>query len=391
MKNLNYCFMGLSSDNKTSLIGAGVSAGAGLIGSALGFASGKLNYNYNKKLMSLQNQYNIDAFNRENERQDWLLQNQALLNKIGLKKAGYSTADPNGTGFSAGSMNTQEGPSIPGGANFDFGSPFAQVASTYASIRNASAQADLAEANAKIANIEADKRAEVLQTNIDKVRADIKAIQEKLPEEVNLLREQVNVAVSQKNLNEKTGQKIDQEITNLQELVKGIKIDNRYKPLVNDAEIGKMWAEAYHAHQTGHYQYLVNQLANHGILINADGMTNLLNILLNHPELPEEVVTGVTNFVGTIPGIGPIIQWGVDKLKERGIISDAKPEDLPDYEPPQNDDPYENYESYLRARDEYVKKKGHVSSIGDLDDDRREELMDKWYKDHPFDSRTGRW
>ena len=51
-----------------------------------------------KKLMALQNQYDIEAFNRENARQDWLMRNEDSLKRQSLENAGYSTADPNGTG-----------------------------------------------------------------------------------------------------------------------------------------------------------------------------------------------------------------------------------------------------------------------------------------------------
>lgn len=69
-------------------------AASGITGSLLGlgntaFAMRK-GFNYAKKM-----------FNLENQRQDYLLNNADLIRKHSLEKAGYSTADPAGTGTTA--------------------------------------------------------------------------------------------------------------------------------------------------------------------------------------------------------------------------------------------------------------------------------------------------
>lgn len=65
------------------------SAGAGVLGS---FVGGAIDYNYQKKLMARQNQYNKDnattAYNRQRE----LTQDQAYLSQLGKMKAGINTA-----------------------------------------------------------------------------------------------------------------------------------------------------------------------------------------------------------------------------------------------------------------------------------------------------------
>ena len=65
------------------------SAGAGVLGSFLG---GAIDYNYQKKLMARQNQYNKEnattAYNRQRE----LTQDQAYLSQLGKMKAGINTA-----------------------------------------------------------------------------------------------------------------------------------------------------------------------------------------------------------------------------------------------------------------------------------------------------------
>lgn len=65
------------------------SAGAGVLGSLVG---GAIDYNYQKKLMARQNQYNKEnattAYNRQRE----LTQDQAYLSQLGKLKAGVNTA-----------------------------------------------------------------------------------------------------------------------------------------------------------------------------------------------------------------------------------------------------------------------------------------------------------
>lgn len=65
------------------------SAGAGVLGSLVG---GSMDYNYQKKLMARQNQYNKEnattAYNRQRE----LTQDQAYLSQLGKMKAGINTA-----------------------------------------------------------------------------------------------------------------------------------------------------------------------------------------------------------------------------------------------------------------------------------------------------------
>lgn len=96
----------------------GSSAITGGINSAVnglfGGIQARLNWKYTKKALALQQQYAKQAFDWQADRDNWLLQNQALLTKEGLKKAGYSAADPSGsgaqlTGMSSPSANSASG------------------------------------------------------------------------------------------------------------------------------------------------------------------------------------------------------------------------------------------------------------------------------------------
>lgn len=108
-----------------SNIGEGIITGgaSGAVNGLLGLAGARVQYKNQKRLMKLQNQYAIDAFNRENERQDYLLANQASIYKNSLQRAGLSTALAGIDGGAGGmpAATNMEAPSTPTAPLPDFG------------------------------------------------------------------------------------------------------------------------------------------------------------------------------------------------------------------------------------------------------------------------------
>ena len=229
---------------QSAATGAVNSAVSGLFGALNSAVGARMNYKYQKKLMKLQNQYDIEAFNRENQRQDWLLQNTAALTKQGLRNAGYSTADPNGVGVTTPQTNTQD---VPSGTFVPYSTPnLPDAASSYASLKQGQltdANARLMISQAKLNEIEADKRAEKIQADIDLARQTVTNMQEKLPEELHVLQATKEKLVSEKQLNDKQQQVYDQQVLQLEQVVKGLTIENEYKANLNKAQIAKMQAD----------------------------------------------------------------------------------------------------------------------------------------------------
>ena len=85
----------------------------------LGGLQARQNWKYTQKSLALQQRYAKEAFDWQVDRDNWLLKNQALLTKEGLKKAGYSVADPSGIGAQLTGMSSPSADP----ANGDF-SPF---------------------------------------------------------------------------------------------------------------------------------------------------------------------------------------------------------------------------------------------------------------------------
>lgn len=100
-----------------------IAGGQGAVNGLFGLIGMRRQFKNQKKLMALQNQYAIDAFNRENERQDYLLQNQASIYKQSLQNAGLSTALAGIDGGAGGmpAATNMEAPSTPTAPLPDFG------------------------------------------------------------------------------------------------------------------------------------------------------------------------------------------------------------------------------------------------------------------------------
>lgn len=104
-----------SNIGSSSIIGGINSAVNGLLGSVMA----RQNWKFTQKNLALQQRYAKEAFDWQANRDNWLLQNQALLTKQGLKNAGYSVADPSGSGAQLTGMSSPS--AVPANGNF---SPF---------------------------------------------------------------------------------------------------------------------------------------------------------------------------------------------------------------------------------------------------------------------------
>lgn len=138
--------MGFGTDLLKGAATGGVSSALGAVGSLIG---GAIQYRQQKKLMKQQNQYNIDQFNRENERQDYLMANGARIQKDALKNAGISAATLGGDfGNATPSTNQSQGVDVPSAPTPDVGAG-RNVAGELAQMKQAEANQDLSASQAE--------------------------------------------------------------------------------------------------------------------------------------------------------------------------------------------------------------------------------------------------
>lgn len=294
----------MGDSNKSGWIQAAVTGGSGLLGTLISGVFNKKaaerNLGYNKQLMQLQNQYDIEAFNRENARQDFLMQNAPAITKQALRQAGYSTADPNATGVQTPSTNNQDVPTATTGEFMhapqvpDFLGAYQALASAQLSKSNAK----LAASQARLNDIEAGKRGDEIQARIDQARANVQQIQELLPGMKDKLVAEVDNLKAQKELNDQQALVAQKQIEQLSELIKGIQIDNSYKGEINASQIQKNQADAYAAWQSGNYQKIVAGLAKDGIFVNGSILGQVAAAMHQGQLTAGNVLSSFGNIIG---------------------------------------------------------------------------------------------
>lgn len=155
----------MSDYTKNALVDGAVSTGGTVVSSLLGQAfagmDAKRSWKYTKKAMDYQNAINRQNWERENARQDWLLLNQQRLQKQALENAGYSTADPNGTGVTTAAINSLDSPS---GGQFHSDAAQGSYLPTYQDLL----QTKLVEA--QVGNLEAEAEKKRLEARFQEIQ-----------------------------------------------------------------------------------------------------------------------------------------------------------------------------------------------------------------------------
>lgn len=266
-----------------------------LIDFGLGQIAARKQYKNQKKLMKMSHEYELENMATQDQYQRNLMVDANRLQKQSLQNAGYSTADPNGTGFEAPNMS-MPGTSASGSA------AMGQVPSTaanYSALMSGEYNASVARLN----DIEAQYRAKELEGRIGLYKEQIAQIKETLPQQVALLKEQVQKVATDKKLSQKHIEQFGALISKLEAETKGINIDNNYKDQLNEKTINKLASEASLLWKQGKVEAVKAKLADYGILVGADWFTTLASILATGHEgdLSDLVISKLKEFFGGMP------------------------------------------------------------------------------------------
>lgn len=163
---------GLGSGIASAATGAGSSMLGGLIGQIFAKKNAKRQFEYNKQLMSQQFKYQMNAFNAENQRQDYLMQNMPSITKQALHDAGYSAADPNGTGVTTPQTNTMATPNMSFSDPGDYGmsGEFGRNALLQAQLMNINADTMKKTSETDMVKLELQKFRDTYDTQVEQVR-----------------------------------------------------------------------------------------------------------------------------------------------------------------------------------------------------------------------------
>ena len=243
---------------------AGVSgAASSLAGGLMGLVAGRLNYKYNKKLMAQQNAYNIAAFNREmagqKELSEYMAKNANLWQKMSLQNAGYSTADPNGSGVSAQSVSApnQDVPSMPNFTGFN------GVA------EGVLGGLDTALKAAQIKNINADTNKKT--TENEQMKLELQNYRDTYDERVGRVRSEYY------NLT-KENKRLDAEIDRIGEVTRGLEIDNNFNAVTFDKRKEQLLNEVSLLMKENKIKEVEQKLAENGIVIGMNDIQSLVSV-----------------------------------------------------------------------------------------------------------------
>ena len=305
--------------------GLAISGANGLLGSLFAGWNMKRQRKQQEKLMAKQYEYAQKAFDAENKRQDWLMYNTPSIIRDSLKAAGYSPADPEGTGFAQGASNNNvEVPTAPSVSMpyFDPG-----LVSSYSAI----ASNRLASSNARLNEIEERYRAKQLEGQIGLLQQQIRQNEEKFPEIVANIKADTDSKLANKQVSEETAKRIVQETANLAEQLKGIQIDNRYKDELNAKQINVLVATASKLFAEGKVQAAYAALADKGIIAQGSGLAQVLSLLGSDDsaQVRDSVVSGANRLLGGLPGaaakvISGIVNYAGENWRKFKYTNDQK-------------------------------------------------------------------
>lgn len=298
------------------IFGQGVASSAvsSLIDLGTSSLKAKQQYNFQKNLLAKQHDYELENLAAQDKYQRALAEDASLLRKSSLMQAGYSTADPEGTGTVAPSVSS---PSTSASGSFSMPSAGYAPGMSVSDLANA----ELLQSQADLNRIEAKYRANLLEGQIGKLNQEIDQIKQKLPLEVDQIKQNVDVLRSQKKLNDNEANKLLVDIDKISEQLKGIKIDNKYKADLNEWQVNKLKSEVFKLSQEGKFEEVKAELARVGIIVGADWMTQLAAVIHqgSAPELIENIKQLVKDLFSPLGSVGaPVVDSIIEGAADIG-------------------------------------------------------------------------
>lgn len=273
------------------------------------FALSSGTYRKQKKLLNEQAKLQQEYYQLQNARQDYLLQNADMIRKQSLARAGYSTADPNGTGTTPAQTMSVPNVSTPG---FSMPNINASSVRDIASMHLEESQADYYDAlrrktqsEAEILELDLQKYRDTYETQVASIMSqyyNLTKQNRKLDTEIDYTSGQTSKIEDERKLLQKQASEVEERIKNFAASTANIRIDTKFKQATFDdrvktitTELEKLQYEKDIAGSTVIIKRVESQLAEVGIL-NGQGMIQTLCSLaaLGRGDL---AVKGISQFL----------------------------------------------------------------------------------------------
>lgn len=244
------------------------------------FALSSGTYKKQKKLLEKQAALQKDYYNLQNQRQDYLLANADLIRKRSLDRAGYSTADPQGTGTIPAQPMQVPSVNTPG---------FSMPTINASSIRDM-ASSDLAESQAnyydalrrkttseaEILDLDLQKYRDTYETQVSMIMSqyyNLTKQNQKLTTDIDYTSGQTAKIEDERKLLQKQASEVEERIRNFAASTANIRIDTKFKQATFDdrvktitTELEKLQYEKDIAGSTAIIKRVESQLAEVGII-----------------------------------------------------------------------------------------------------------------------------
>lgn len=276
----------------------------------------KRQFEYQQKLMDKEHQMELENLAAQDKYQRELVVDSNSMLKKSLQQAGYSTADPNGTGVTPAQIS---GPStsVTGSAgSFPISATPSFNYSDLVAASNVQSQT-------RLNDIESRYRARLLEGQIGEYNAKIDVMKSKLPAELDLLKQEFLNRRAELRLTDKQIDQLNSDIDRLKVLTEGIRIDNKYKDNLNDAQVRKISNEASLLAKEGRIKEVEALLADKGILVGADWFTQLAAISSRGGS--EDIINSLVNLVervsASLPSVASKLFGSISDNIMHGVLS----------------------------------------------------------------------
>lgn len=231
------------------------------------FALSSGTYRKQKKLLEKQAALQKDYYNLQNQRQDYLLANADLIRKRSLDRAGYSTADPQGTGtIPAQSMQV---PSV--------STPGHSMPTINASSIRDIASSDLAESQAKYYEVMAGKES----TQNELLKLELQKFKDTYETQVQQVEAEFNKTLAETSLNQQQKFTLVEQAKKLQADAANIELDTQFNKATFDKRREMLNKEVAKLAAEGKFEAVKAKLAESGIVVGLDTFGQIAALALS--------------------------------------------------------------------------------------------------------------
>lgn len=252
------------------------------IGDQLGISDLARTKKANKELSKYNNDLNFETwqnqFEAQNTRQDYLLQNQASIQKQSYMDAGLNPALMNQGVTSLGAVSSPSGGNSSGSTVSSGQNSILPFMDFLLSKKKNDAEVGLLNEEQRSKQIENNHKEDYWNLTIQQMQTQLKEAQATLDDKIDQVNVNLEIAYKESELKDWQILEAQKSLDKLIDETKSIQIDNKYKDAVNANSLKKICAETRKLVAECSFEETKSYLASKGILIGSNWLTQLLSV-----------------------------------------------------------------------------------------------------------------